>query len=401
MTSDDVEYNFPVKYGNSADSCMYAGSSTSIPFIGKIKVSGKRINTVDGWGKITTPYGSFNCIRVKSVITDTAVIFTNLRSSRIEYKWLAKGQNVPVMEVIVAQSPFGKQKTVYFKDSARIIHNAAAPKADFIANATDVYVGDTVKFTNKTNDLAGFDGYLWTFSPNTAFYVDSTTAKSKNPHVTFKYTGYYGVNLAATIPFFNITGDTNKANYIHVKALNKPKADFYANNTKPTTKFTVVFTDNSSNNPNQWTWIISPSIITYMNGTNGNSQNPQVRFDSVGNYDITLVSSNRAGSGNITKAKYIIASKSSGIEEYNSLSSLIEVYPNPSEGIFHISLAKLQSDKIQSAVIIDMLGRIVMTIIKKELSENFELNLSTTPKGSYWLRLNGEQGIYLKKLVTY
>lgn len=53
--------------------------------------------------------------------------------------------------------------------------------------------------------------------------------------------------------------------------------------------------DQSTNVPTGWTWLVSGTPVTdynYINGTNATSQDPQVEFYTVGNYDVTLTASN-------------------------------------------------------------------------------------------------------------
>ncbi len=87
-----------------------------------------------------------------------------------------------------------------------------------------------------------------------------------------------------------------------------PVADFSADNTSPLTGATVVFTDLSTNAPTSWTWSFSPSTVTFLNGTNANSQHPEVSFDVAGTYDVSLVATNAEGSDTETKTAYISVS---------------------------------------------------------------------------------------------
>ncbi len=395
-SNPDIEYVLPLKYGNSDDSCSFSGS-ISIPKVGSIKVNGTRHNTIDGYGTIKTPFGTFSCVRIKSVITETDSIYTNIPSNRVEYKWLANGAKVPIMEVIVSAGGFIKQ--IYYKDSMRNINSPLAPPVNFNANDTNVYIGDTVKFTNSTTDPLGVYSYAWSISPGTFNFVDSTNASSKAPHVTFSDTGFYSVSLDATIPIVNIKGSKVKSNYIHVKKLGKPVVDFYADRVNPTTANVVHFTDNSTNAPTQWLWLFSPSTITYMNGTSSSSQNPNVRFDSVGKYTVTLIATNRIGSALNNKTDYISVSKSLGIAANFELSAKIKVYPNPAQSIINITWEDLKGELISEINIYNNNGLLLQNIHISSMQDKVHLDLSYLPNGTYYLVLKGKDAIYAKSII--
>lgn len=59
---------------------------------------------------------------------------------------------------------------------------------------------------------------------------------------------------------------------------------------------TVTLKNNSSYTPTNWAWNISPNNVTYVNGTNQNSPNPQVTFTQSGIYNVSLTVSNSIGS---------------------------------------------------------------------------------------------------------
>jgi PKD repeat protein len=84
-----------------------------------------------------------------------------------------------------------------------------------------------------------------------------------------------------------------------------PVADFTASSITPPILSTVTFTDASANFPTSWSWSFNPSTITFTNGTSSTSQNPQVIFNDLGLYDVSLTSTNAYGSDNETKNDYI------------------------------------------------------------------------------------------------
>lgn len=115
----DTIYYLPLNFGDN-DSCAFAGG-ISIPGLGYYGTSQKRVNLVDGWGQVTTPYGTFDALRVKTILTgkdtlaDTSGFgFAIPRARQTKYKWLAKNEGIPVLEITVTTS-FGQSNVSEIK----------------------------------------------------------------------------------------------------------------------------------------------------------------------------------------------------------------------------------------------------------------------------------------------
>ena len=86
-----------------------------------------------------------------------------------------------------------------------------------------------------------------------------------------------------------------------------PTTDFSANATNVSPGTTVSFSDMTSGVPDTWSWSITPgSGWSYAASTNSSSQNPQVTFNTVGQYTVQLTASNSIGSDTENKTNYII-----------------------------------------------------------------------------------------------
>lgn len=116
----DVLYKFPVTVG-AVDSSS-SGFSFDIPGLGFFLNSKKRINTVDGWGTLTTPYGTFETIRIKSDIIQYDSIYIDsigvgipVNRTITEYKWLGNNFGIPLLYI----SKEGLALTVNYIDSVR------------------------------------------------------------------------------------------------------------------------------------------------------------------------------------------------------------------------------------------------------------------------------------------
>lgn len=103
----DEEYLFPLNYNDNKIS--FSKFSISQPSGDGYGQHQRRIDTVDGWGTVITPLGTYNCIRVKSIVDISDSIYMSQfgitivagRPQKIEYKWLAANSGVPVLKIAV------------------------------------------------------------------------------------------------------------------------------------------------------------------------------------------------------------------------------------------------------------------------------------------------------------
>ena len=129
FTSKDVIYRFPLNFGDQDTSDAVYG--IAIPGLGSYDATQKRINIVDGWGTLTTPYGSFDCLRVKSELTGHDSVYITASSTGFgfdrlltrEYKWLAIGKKVPVLQINTQELIPGNEiiTSIVYRDSARVL----------------------------------------------------------------------------------------------------------------------------------------------------------------------------------------------------------------------------------------------------------------------------------------
>jgi hypothetical protein len=122
-TPGDTLYRFPLNYNNTGNCSSSFGAS--VPTIGFYGGQRTRIDTVDGWGSLTTPYGTFNALRVKSTIYETDSLYLESilfgfpipRAEAIEYKWLANGKGIPLLQI---NTSGGFVTQIIYRDSIRL-----------------------------------------------------------------------------------------------------------------------------------------------------------------------------------------------------------------------------------------------------------------------------------------
>ncbi|MEQ8908360.1 MAG: hypothetical protein RIC95_04150 [Vicingaceae bacterium] len=222
FTDKDEVYQFPLNYLDRDSSTFDFAYNNSL--IGAYYGSnGYRINEVEAWGTMVTPYGTFNTLKVKTDVVsyDTVSFGGNnfgFNSHTREYKWLSNQMQFPVVTVSgnVVAGVF-IPTNVQYRDSVRNVPSLFAPLALFNADTTAIEVNDTVFFNNTSISISPIQNN-WSISPSTYQYVNGTSATSQNPVVVFTDTGSYDVQL---IVQNNQGVDTlDRADYIDVNPIN-------------------------------------------------------------------------------------------------------------------------------------------------------------------------------------
>ena len=88
-------------------------------------------------------------------------------------------------------------------------------------------------------------------------------------------------------------------------ALTAPQSIFSSDRPQACLQNTVRLIDQSTENPTSWNWTISPASYSFVNGTNANSQNPEVVFNATGTYDVSLSVSNAIGTDQKTRTDLV------------------------------------------------------------------------------------------------
>lgn len=189
----DVIYELPLEYGDASTS--NSSYHIDIPNLGYYGFEQERVNEVDGWGAITTPGGSWDVLRVKTTLTmrDSLSGFAINRPVAREYKWLAQGLRVPVLQVNTT-SIFGNEVItgIWYYDVPRTITVDEPLAATLCPGAElDVYYTATGSY-----NAGGF------FIPANEFTAELSDASGSfaNPVVIGSVQSTESGSIAATIP---------------------------------------------------------------------------------------------------------------------------------------------------------------------------------------------------------
>lgn len=165
----DVIYKFPMETGNIDSSLSnYEFSIPGIAYYGGWK---KRVNVVDGWGEVSTPYGTFQALRLRSEVSqydslhiDSLGFGIPIYRETTEYKWLGNGLGLPIVHVI----DNGLITTVTYLDSVRTL----LPVSDVEVSEHLFHV-----FPNPLNDIL----HIETDMPaGTNYRLEIVTMQGKN-----------------------------------------------------------------------------------------------------------------------------------------------------------------------------------------------------------------------------
>ena len=246
--------------------------------------------------------------------------------------------------------------------------------ASFDVDTTLVQLGDSIHFTD--NSTGNPTSWEWIFEGGTP----ATYSGQNPPAITYNTAGYFDVTLIVS------NGPLTDTLYVHnlINAGVAPVADFEATETTVLVGGYTNFTNLSTGEGVNYYWIfegatpetsieVDPQEIYYL-----------IPADSL--YDVTLVAFNVYGSDTLTKVDYIHTIPE-GVTE-NTLSSSVQIYPNPSNGLVYLTLP--ENTKV-SVSVSNLLGS---TVYSANLSGSNKIYLNDLTKGIYLIKIvntaNGE-----------
>jgi len=240
---------------------------------------------------LVAPMAGFNATNT-SGCAPLSVQFTNTSTGANSYAWTFPGGTPSTS---TAQNPLVVYSAAGSYDVTLVVTNPAGSDMLTQSNYVSVNTVPTVGFTSSvngttatfTNTSTNATSYSWNFG-------DGGTSTNANPTHTYASDDVYNVVLTAT----NVCGTATASNTVTI--VTPPSAGFSANNTTGCAPFSVQFNNLSSNNATAWAW-------SFPGGSPANStaQNPSVTYAAAGNYSVTLIVSNSAGSDTTTLANYI------------------------------------------------------------------------------------------------
>lgn len=400
----DEVFQFPLDYNDRDSSTFNFVYNNAL--LGVYYASyGYRINEVDAWGSLTTPYGTFNCIRVVTdMVSFDTVSFSGqnfgIPSHTREYQWISDQIKIPALKVngnVIAGVFI--PTTVEYRDSVRNIVPILPTIALFTADTTAVELNKELDFTNFS---IGSTSFQWDFTPSTVTYK-SGSATSRNISVSFQDTGKYDVRLIA---FGGSNSDTLlRSDYITVNQatqLDLPVLAFIANDdTTLTQVHYTIYNKSTTNTPATYLWNISPKTFKFVTGSDFTSNDSIViQFIDTGYYDVQLIGTNADGSDTLSRPDFVYVRTQVGLDEFDfRLSSKVSINPNPviKNETFIIDFKQVIT--LSSIEVYDVKGSIVQEHNYEDKKAKMTY-LIEHPSGVYFMKITTDQGIALKKVIV-
>ncbi len=227
-SDDDEIYQFPLNF-NDKDTSTFKFNLTIPGGIFSVISTGKRINLVDGYGTVKTPYKEYSdALRVKTIVDQIDTVNSQfgkfaIPRKTISYKWLVGTERIPVLEIIGNELPNGTftPNQVRYRDAYKTNSNPLAPRAIYALDKDSGLVGlDTFLLVDNTQAVV--TSRTWSITPSGFHsFVSGSSATSRIARVVFSGAGLYSVNLRVNTPTGNDDTTGQDVIFVYYGAGNK------------------------------------------------------------------------------------------------------------------------------------------------------------------------------------
>jgi PKD repeat protein len=365
--SPDVLYQFPINFNDTYTNPIALNvnlNSFGVPI--QLGITGNRTNTVEGWGSLITPYGTYaSVLKIKSTLVQQITITTAagpqvIDQTTVSYEWFDPAFKIPVLQVSgnLVANQWIPSSVRYFD-----IERCLQPDASFIpipltADFNPANNNASITFVNNS---INYDILSWNFGDSTP------TSSVENPTHNFLCPGTREVTLTITNQFC----DPDQVDTITIPVVITDSQNAF------TTSVTVTGTTLTADRT------LAGTSYQWLDCNNNNlpisGQTNQVFTPSQdGNYAVQLTTNGCVSSSNCVEF--------TSLNNPNfDLANSINVIPNPTSGLLTFST----SIEIESVEIYNTLGELIST--KPDLS-NFS-------NGIYILKINTKTGTAIKKII--
>jgi hypothetical protein len=367
-TLPDILYQFPMNYNDTyANPVNLAFDLNALGVPLSYASVGIRSNVVEGWGALTTPFGTFaNVLKMKSTLVEdiTTVVqgqTTTNTQTTISYKWFDAAYGIPVLEVTGQEVAglWAPTATTYFD-----IQRCLAPNALFayFPVASDYDPATQTASVSFINLSTNYDVSDWDFGDGSAH------SAVKSPTQRFTCPGLQQVTLTVTNQF--CTPDEVATVTLPVTITDSQNAF-----TTEVTVSDITLTADRTLTGTTYQWLDCDNANQPVANETGQIFAPAI----AGNYAVA-VTTNGCSS---TSACY--AFPQLGSVDFNEKAA-VRLFPNPTNGKLELGNPAIEITKID---VYNALGMLV----------GHSLDISTNASGMYLVKLETGNGILVQRVI--
>ncbi len=365
----DIVYQFPIAFNdNYTNNNAISVDLTSLGVPIQYASTGQRTNLVEGWGSLTTPFGTFpNVLKMKTTLVNTITVTANGVPTQntvttVSYKWFDPAYGIPILEVNgnVVASQYVATNITYFDIQRCLTPNAAFGFFPVVSDFNTATNNASVSFINASSN---YDTLSWNFGDGSA------NSTSVNPTHNFTCPGVYQVALTITNAF--CSPDEIDTVTIPVTITDTQNAFTTAVTVTPTS-----LTADRTLTGTTYQWLDCNNNNLPISNQTAQTFTPTVD----GSYAVQLTTNGCVSTSNCYPFSLLNNSN------FDSNGAIV-LYPNPTTGI--ITIANDQLEKIASVAIYSLLGQFVTD----------KLDLSNQPNGMYFIKLETDTSSVVQKII--
>ncbi len=262
----------------------------------------------------------------------------------------------------------GLQSNAVSSDGQLLDNPAGTPVAEYAAGNTIICAGDSISFTNSSQNATT---YSWSFTGGSP-----AVSNLPNPKVLYTSTGNYTITLTATGP----GGTDTDTQTIAVSVSQPPLAQFSPATATVSLPSAIVTFTNSSSNANAWYW-------QFGDGSTSTDNNPWYQYTTTGVYTVTMIALNDGCPADTATGTVTV-----GVTDAENQNDSFQttVYPNPTSELLILDI-NLPSGALVSWKITDVSGRIVSVRQKNYLNQGnhkIQIPVNELAIGTYFIQVH-------------
>ncbi|MCC6370593.1 MAG: T9SS type A sorting domain-containing protein [Bacteroidia bacterium] len=276
------------------------------------------------------------------------------------------------------------------------VQACSLPSVAFTAPTNTICNNGVISTTNSSTGGAPAPSYSWSAIPS-AGVTFSPSAIAMNPTLKAATPGTYTITLVGT----NSQGTVSTTQTVVVNSC-APNVNFgvpaifykcLATDRMVTTNSTAVI-----NGPNTFTWSIQPSsgVSIAPPGVNAQNISANITNTAITIYTITLRATNASGTASAVQT-FSVDFFCLGVDESNSISNNLVVFPNPAHDQINITLpSSIESYNVK---IVNVLGSVVVDEKVSNTKESTTISLGNKAKGVYFMTIEANREKVTRKIV--